>query len=224
MTARWVVVGAVVALGLSACSQGGTGSAAEADLPTTTVTETETVTLEPTIETVTLSPETVTVEVTATASEPTPTPTMAASEPESGEAGLETLDVPSANRPLGLDDFFNPRGEWEEGRWNVADRENEQGIAATIRRANDLELRLQNRFSTLSFDAGHANDSESSECTTQIDILVDGELRETHSFEFNVIQSFKDVDISDGNAIKLIVSNTCVGGTSRVVLSRIQVE
>lgn len=176
------------------------------------------------------SPETVTATVTVTTTpsptepeDPTPSPTDEPSETTAEPA----IELPSEDRELARDDFFNATSEWEDGRWNVANRSSEKGIGLLIRsgRTAELELRLQNRYESLRFDAGQSNDSPSSECVSKVDIIVDGELRETREFGFNVIQEFGDVDVRDSNAVKLEVSNSqCSGGYALVVLSRIRVE
>lgn len=217
---RGIVVAASAVLVLSGCAGAGDGDGGEAAAATVTVTQ-PAVTVTPPAETVT---ETVTVEPTGTTSEP-PRPTD-----EDDDTGTEpseettTIELPSEGDELGLDDFFNPDGNWEEGRWNVADRKDEQGVSVNSLSSQELELRLQNQFSTLRFDAGQANDSESSECVSKVDVVVDGELRETREFGFNTIQEFEGVDVSDSNAVRLEVSKTGCSDYVRVVLSRIELE
>lgn len=213
-----VIVSAVVVV--SGCGGAGDDDGGEAAAATVTVTQ-PAVTVTPPAETVT---ETVTVEPTGTTSEP-PRPTDDDDETES-ESGEETttIELPPEGDELGLDDFFNPDGNWEEGRWNVADRKDEQGVSANSLSSRELELRLQNQFSTLRFDAGQANDSTSSECTAKVDVVVDGELRETREFGFNVVQEFDGVDVRDSNAVRIEVSLPGCNDYVRVVLSRIQVE
>lgn len=189
---------------------------------TTAETETETVT------------ETVTITAAADTAEPVDGGATGSSASGSTDAGAgaeetetgETVVVPPQNRPLGLHDFFNVGQDWEEGRWNVATRSNLQGIAiaGNLMRPRELELRLQNQFSLLSFEAGQANDSISSECTTKIDIIVDGELRETREFGFNKIQDFPDIDVAGGNSVRIAVGSTGCSDSVRVVLSNINVE
>lgn len=223
MQYRFVTGLAAVALILSGCGDAGADGEEPTAAPATVMT-TQTVTAP--AETVTVAPETVTVEATSKVSEsPTPTTEVEVqSEETESDTDATAIELPSDDRPLGLDDFFNHSSSWEEGRWNVANRTNERGVAIRLSSGSELELRLQNQFTTLSFDAGQANDSASSECLTKIDILVDGELRETREFGFNMIQEFADVDVADGNAVKLEVTNSNCSDTARVVLSRIQVD
>lgn len=218
MLIRRIVMIAPLAL-LAACSDAGQ-SASSTGAPgtvTQTVTETVTATTE-----VTVTVESTPTEEPVEGAETTDTESSATSDTVTGPGVV----LPPDSRPLGLDDFFNPSSSWEEGRWNVATKANEQGVSTEISYFDEeqLELRLQNQFASLRFEAGQANDSMSSDCVTKVDIFVDGELRETREFEFNVIQEFDEIDVADSNAVVLAVSNSECGDSARVVLSRIEVD
>ncbi|USQ77303.1 hypothetical protein [Ornithinimicrobium cryptoxanthini] len=221
MQYRSVIALAGVSLVLSGCA----GSGAEGDLAAAASTVTTTQTVTAPAETVTVAPDavTVTVETTNEEAEP-PSHTEAEAQSEETESADDTtaIELPSDDQPLGLDDFFNHASSWEEGRWNVANRANERGVSINLSYDTELELRLQNQFTSLRFDAGQANDSASSECLTKVDIMVDGEVRETREFGFNMIQEFAGIDVADGNAVKLKIDNARCA--ARVVLSRIQVD
>lgn len=223
MQYRSVIALAGVSLVLSGCA----GSGAEADLAAAASTVTTTQTVTAPAETVTVAPETVTVTVEAPNDETEPPSATTEDEtvPEETESAADStaIELPSDDRPLGLDDFFNHESSsWEEGRWNVANRANERGVSINLRRSTELELRLQNQFTSLRFDAGQANDSKSSECLTKVDVVVDGEVRETREFGFNMIQEFTGIDVADGNAVKIKIDNNVCD--ARVVLSRVQVD
>lgn len=219
---RSVIALAGVSLALSGCA----GSEAEGDVAAAASTVTTTQTVTAPAETVTVAPDAVTVTVETTnedAEPPSPTTEDEAQSEETDSADDTTaIELPADDQPLGLDDFFNHDSSWEEGRWNVANRANERGVSINLRYHTELELRLQNQFTSLRFDAGQANDSASSECLTKVDIMVDGEVRETREFGFNMIQEFAGIDVADGNAVKLKIDNG--GCAARVVLSRIQVD
>lgn len=184
------------------------------------------VTVTPPAETVTET-QTVTVQPTETTSDP-PTPTGDDDEAGGEETDSEsptTIELPPEGDELGLDDFFNPSRDWQEGRWNVADRTDAKGVSVGLYSSGqDLELRLQNQFASLRFDAGQSNDSMSSECTTKVDVVVDGELRETREFRFNTIQEFDGVDVRNSNAVRIEVSKSGCYDSVRVVLMGIELE
>lgn len=175
------------------------------------------------------SPETVTVTappetVTVTAQPETESPAAESESPE--ESTSSGIALPPSSRALGLDDFFQPEDDWEEGRWDVADRIDLQGVSSSISEYEGqfLELRLQNQFSAMQFDAGQSNDSEASGCVTKIDVFVDGELRETREFGFNEIRTFEDIDVRDGNAVRIEASTAECVDRVRLVLTDIQLQ
>lgn len=221
MDLRSSIAAASACVVLAACANN-----AETADPTATPTPdaaAETVTVTETVrETITAAvSETVTVTETVTA-EATEDPPAT----DETEGPTETSALPPPAQPLGLSHFYNPGQSWEQGRYNIANRDNEQGISVDLAHHQDsrLELRLENKFTSLEFDAAQANDSRNSDCVTKVDIFVNGELRETREFPFNAIQEFRGIDVTGGNAVIIECTLQDCYGSARIVLSNIEVS
>jgi hypothetical protein len=101
----------------------------------------------------------------------------------------------SAGTPLRLSHFFQPTSVWTENRYNVADREDVQGIAAEVFYCSQhddlrLELRLENKFQNLEFEVGQANTSNSSTQQLVVDVATNGTQADIRRVKFNQIQPF----------------------------------
>jgi hypothetical protein len=114
-----------------------------------------------------------------------------------GEVAGDPTQAPtlSAGIPLRLSHFFLPDTFiWEENRYNVADREDAQGIAAVVeycqRPDKQLELRLENKFKNVEFEVGQANTSAGSSQTLIADVATNGSQADVRRIAFNEIQSF----------------------------------
>jgi hypothetical protein len=155
---------------------------------------------------------TVTTVVTA---EPSSTPSGTAT---SGSAATTTssapltsspgtsVETPPTDQPLTLEDFFNPDDGWQANRYDIAGRSDVQGIATTVAScyessARVLELRLSNKFSTLTFAAGQADNSASSDQRLTVEILTNNEQAEIRAVPFNQVQDFT-IPVEAVNAVK----------------------
>lgn len=143
---------------------------------------------------------------------PAPAPETPTSEVTSG--GTEFPDVPSLEPgvPLGLSDFFRPTDNWNEQVYNVADFASIQGIASEVGRcglddAEQIELRTENKFETLSFRVGQANDSDSSSQGLLVEVIGDnGPPLHTARVGWNEVVPFEDLPISAVGAVKIRVA------------------
>jgi hypothetical protein len=137
-------------------------------------------------------------------------PTSVESTPMEPQTGNPTVDVSttadqpvdptesptlSAGTPLRLSHFFQPTFIWTENRYNVADREDVQGIAAEVSSCYvdedaRLELRLENKFQNLEFEVGQANTSASSTQKLVVDVATNGTQADIRRIGFNEIQPF----------------------------------
>jgi hypothetical protein len=183
----------VLGVGLASSACGGDG---ESDPITQTSSSAPETTSEP-AETSAGSP--------ATTSRATTTSSSSAAS-STDEGGV--LDEEDEGRQLGLDDYFNADDSvWQERRYDVADRQDVQGVGATIgscsasgSQARGLELRLGNNFSELTFTAAQSNDSQRSDQNLVVEILANNEQRDIRSVPFNQIQDFT-VDVEGVNAL-----------------------
>lgn len=114
------------------------------------------------------------------------------------------LPTPTAGPlDLGLDEVFNVEGEWTEDRFNVADRSDLLAMGAPTScgfSTPSLELRLEQRFETLSFEVGQANSSRNSGETLIVTVIGNGEQIDTRDIKFNQIQEF-ELDVRNVNAL-----------------------
>lgn len=110
---------------------------------------------------------------------------------------------------LTLSEFFSPTNTWAENRYSVAGETDVSGIAGEIDQCGNtynspekLELRLANSFDQLSFKAGQADQSESSNQTLVVRAVGNGNQIDIQRIPFNKIQEFT-LDVSDVNALEL---------------------
>ncbi|MGY1711382.1 hypothetical protein ACI8AC_17935 [Geodermatophilus sp. SYSU D00758] len=142
---------------------------------------------------------------TSTTSEPAPTTTTSTSAPS--PSGPPELTPGDEGRRLTLSDFFNPSSYWTEDRYNIADQKNVSGIANTIQgcgsgSTQELELRLGNNFSRLTFSFGQANDSIDSDQNVSVEVVGNGSQMDIQSVPFNEIHDF-DIPVTGVNALKI---------------------
>ena len=159
----------------------------------------------------------------APSSAPTPTPSASASA-TAGATDMESATAsedPSASaeattngltpenskgRELRLSDFQEPpvTSGWQEKRYDVASITNTMGIGTKLDWQNDdeIELRLANKFQKVTFTAGQANDSRSSDLIVRVAIFADGKEIETVDVPFNDAHAF-EVKAANVNALKI---------------------
>ena len=161
----------------------------------------------------------------APSSAPTPTPSASASA-TAGATDMESATAsedPSASasaeattngltpenskgRELRLSDFQEPSAtsDWQEKRYDVASITNTMGIGTKLDWQNDdeIELRLANKFQKVTFTAGQANDSRSSDLIVRVAIFADGKEIETVDVPFNDAHAF-EVKAANVNALKI---------------------
>lgn len=112
----------------------------------------------------------------------------------------------SKGRELRLSDFQEPpvTSGWQEKRYDVASITNTMGIGTKLDWQNDdeIELRLANKFQKVTFTAGQANDSRSSDFLVRVAIFANGKEIETVDVPFNEAHTF-DVKATNVNALKI---------------------
>ena len=115
-----------------------------------------------------------------------------ASEDPSASAEATTNGLTPENskgRELRLSDFQEPpvTSGWQEKRYDVASITNTMGIGTKLDWQNDdeIELRLANKFQKVTFTAGQANDSSSSDLIVKVALFADGKEIETVDVPFN---------------------------------------
>lgn len=159
----------------------------------------------------------------SSAPSPTPSPTASASATDSATdmASATASEDPSASaeastngltpenskgRELRLSDFQKPpvTSGWQEKRYDVASTTNTMGIGTKLDWQNDdeIELRLANKFQKVTFTAGQANDSQSSDLIMRVAIFADGKEIETVDVPFNDAHAF-EVKAANVNALKI---------------------
>ena len=132
-----------------------------------------------------------------------------ASEDTSASAEATTNGLTPENskgRELRLSDFQKPpvTSGWQEKRYDVASITNTMGIGTKLDWQNDdeIELRLANKFQKVTFTAGQANDSQSSDLIVRVAIFADGKEIETVDVPFNDAHAF-EVKATNVNALKI---------------------
>ncbi|MGY1805854.1 hypothetical protein ACI8AF_00620 [Blastococcus sp. SYSU D00669] len=129
--------------------------------------------------------------------------TTSASSTSASDDGV--LDEEDEGRRLTLADFFAVT-DFEERRYDVADQNDVQGIGATVQSCGgdgyvqQLELRLANNFSELTFSAAQANDSRNSDQELAVEVVGNNEQIDIRSVPFNEVQDFT-VDVEGVNAL-----------------------
>lgn len=139
----------------------------------------------------------------------TPTSSSAASDDEDD---APILGEEQKGEMLTLSNFFKPSEVWEENRYDVADQQDLTGIAGEIDQCgvesysepDALELRLANNFETLTFSAGQANESPSSDQVLVVRVEGNGGQLDIKRIPFNEVASF-DLDVADVNSLDVQV-------------------
>lgn len=153
---------------------------------------------------------------------PSTTPDTATSTPQGGSAvpppssetdstgdpGRTEDAAPSlpASRGLTRDDFFNPPDNSRQAPFDVAGEKHEGiGVSPVGRGDDELELRLGNRYSRLTFNAGQADLSEASNTYLRVEIITNNTTVSITDIPFNEIRPF-DIDVTNINAVKIRLS------------------
>ncbi|WP_232022973.1 hypothetical protein [Actinomyces viscosus] len=121
-----------------------------------------------------------------------------------GPTSATGAPVNTQGRDLTREDFFHPPEELEQNLYNVATTSGINGIGAKLEgtRGIQLEFRLENRFTKLTFKAGQANDSESSDLLLRVGTYKDGKNDQLIDIPFNEVKPV-EVDVSNVNALKI---------------------
>lgn len=142
---------------------------------------------------------------TPTVSDPSTPPTHGADDvtPSTSPAEDGTL-TNTQGRDLTRGDLFNPPLSLKEDLYNVATIKKKKGIGARLRDSDgvEAELRLENRFRKLTFNAGQDNNSESSDLTLRVEVYRDGKSDQFIDIPFNEIKPF-EIDVTNTNALKI---------------------
>ena len=142
---------------------------------------------------------------TPTASGPSTPPTHGADDvtPSTSPAEDGTL-TNTQGRDLTRGDLFNPPLSLKEDLYNVATISKKKGIGARLRDSDgvEAELRLENRFRKLTFNAGQDNSSESSDLTLRVEVYRDGKSDQFIDIPFNEVKPF-EIDVTNTNALKI---------------------
>ena len=211
----------ITALSLAACGNLPFGSK-EASPTAETSTTTPSPTPTPTPSASASATDSATEMASATASE-TPSEDPSASA-EATTNGLTPEN--SKGRELRLSDFQKPpvTSGWEEKRYDVASITNTMGIGTIMkakkillmvsgkdkadilqRDLDEIELRLANKFQKVTFPAGQANDSKSSNLIMRVAIFADGKEVETVDVPFNDAHAL-EVKAANVNALKITLT------------------
>ncbi|WP_256695139.1 hypothetical protein [Actinomyces oris] len=107
-------------------------------------------------------------------------------------------------RDLTRADLFNPPFILKEDLYNVATTSKKKGIGARLRDSDgvEAELRLENRFRKLTFNAGQDNNSASSDLTLRVEVYKDGKSDQFVDIPFNEIKPL-EIDVTKVNALKI---------------------
>lgn len=145
--------------------------------------------------------------------------------------GPTPSEPPPPNTDLTTADAFKLDGNWTDDRYNIATRKQQKGMGVEVRTcspdggyAPSMEVRLENGFTGLAFEAGQANTSESSDQVLKVEVIGDGKQLEIRQIAFNRVQQFKEVNVSGVNALSFVLYlddsvEDCGSGTVLAVLS-----
>ncbi|WP_223908162.1 NPCBM/NEW2 domain-containing protein [Actinomyces capricornis] len=134
---------------------------------------------------------------------PPPSDAGSTGDPGSTKGAAPTLPT---GKNLTRDDFFNPPDNSKQAPFDVAGEKHEGiGVSAVGRGNDELELRLGNRYSRLTFNAGQADTSEASDTYLRVEIIANNATVSTTDVPFNEIKPF-DVDVTNVNAAKIRLS------------------
>lgn len=151
---------------------------------------------------------------------PTPSTTVStdtsSSEPTSvivkpdPDGGPKDLTLADAFNPSSGSDVFSSSSGWVEDKFDIASEKGIRGIALKdfpCNKEDELEFRLANDFSKLSFSFGQSNDSADSEMELKVAVYGNGEQLKSDSVPFNKIKPM-NVKVESVNALKIKISAT----------------
>ena len=198
-----LTLASLTALTLAACSQKQAASESGTQPPAAPSTESPSPSQSPTeTPTPTSTPSTT---ATPTANDPSTPPTHSADDvtPSAPPAEGGTL-TNTQGRDLTRTDLFNPSAALKEDLYNVATSSKKKGIGAYLRYSDgvEAELRLENRFHKLTFNAGQDNNSLSSDLILRVEIYKDRKSDQFVDIPFNEIKPI-EVDVTNVNALKI---------------------
>lgn len=168
---------------------------------TVTVTETQTMTSSPSV------PPAASDEPEAEGDGPAPTAT-GLDDPTASPSVPTSLSTDRRMQPLGLADAQAAVGEWQESRYEVADRVDVRGVGVPVDACGDstdtplLEFRLANRFATLRFSASQANNSVDSNQLLTVLVEGNGSQLDIQKVPFNRVKSI-EVSVDGVNALRI---------------------
>ena len=142
---------------------------------------------------------------TPTASDPSTPPTHGADDVTPSTSPAEDGSLTNTQgRDLTRADLFNPPFALKEDLYNVATTSKKKGIGARLRDSDgvEAELRLENRFRKLTFNAGQDNNSASSDLTLRVEVYKDGKSDQFVDIPFNEIKPL-EIDVTKVNALKI---------------------
>jgi hypothetical protein len=146
-----------------------------------------------------------------TPSSPAGSGTSTFGSPTSGASATPGQTVPSAraNQPLGLSDAQSEVGQWEERRYEIADRSDVRGMGVPVTYCGDqgsstptLEYRLANRFKTLSMSMAQANSSKASDQQLTVAVIANGSQLDIQTVAFNQVKPLQ-LSIAGVNALQI---------------------
>jgi len=125
----------------------------------------------------------------------------------------QTVPSARANQPLGLADAQAKVGEWEESRYEIADRSDVRGMGVPVTYCGDnsgvsnamLEYRLANRFKTLSMSISQANSSKQSDQQLTVAVIANGSQLDIQTVPFNQVKPVQ-VPVLGVNALQIRLS------------------
>ena len=142
---------------------------------------------------------------TPTASDPSTPPTHGTDDVTPSTPPAEGGSLTNTQgRDLTRTDLFNPSAALKEDLYNVATSSKKKGIGAYLRYSDgvEAELRLENRFHKLTFNAGQDNNSLSSDLILRVEIYKDRKSDQFVDIPFNEIKPI-EVDVTNVNALKI---------------------
>lgn len=132
-------------------------------------------------------------------------------EPQNGVPTSSVLSAPREGEtvPLSLNEAFNPSSGWHEDRYDIASAMEVRGISqknmACWNERPELEFRLANHYSELSFSFGQANDSLSADLNLKVAVYGDEKQLDVNSVPFNQTRNMT-VPVTGVNSLKIIIS------------------
>ena len=198
-----LTLSSLTAMTLAACSKQRAASEPSTQPPAAPSTESPSPSQTPTeTPTPTSTPSTT---ATPTANDSSTPPTHSADDvpPSAPPAEGGTL-TNTQGRDLTRTDLFNPSAAFKEDLYNVATSSKKKGIGAYLRYSDgvEAELRLENRFHKLTFNAGQDNNSASSDLTLRVEVYKDGKSDQFVDIPFNEIKPL-EIDVTKVNALKI---------------------